>query len=68
VFGEAADFVLRPDQVPVHFHVEDAAAAFDQFAVEIQLLFNRIRQTGGFGAIVSHSTVFDADRHGVTPS
>jgi hypothetical protein len=68
VFGEAADLVFGEDQVAVHFDVEDAAAAFNQFAVDVDGFFDRVRQTGGFGLVISHPAVLDADMHGVAPS
>ena len=64
VFGESPYFVLVPDLHAVNVYVEHAAGAFDHLSVYVKLFFDRFRQTGGFGVVVSLYAVFDADVHG----
>ena len=63
VFGKAAGVVFAPDLRIVDVDVEDAAGAFDQFGRHLELLLDRIRQTGGRRKVVSLSAVFDGDVH-----
>jgi hypothetical protein len=63
MLGEAPGPVLAVDQVAVDLHVEDATAAFDELGLNVELPFDRLRQTGGFGQVVSLSAVSDGDVH-----
>lgn len=55
--------VFRVDQVTVHFHVEDPAAAFNEFGINTEFSLDRGRQTGGLWSVVSHHAEFDRDFH-----
>jgi hypothetical protein len=55
--------MLRVDQLPVERHVEDAAGALDELGVDVELLPEMSRQTGGLGRIVSRHAVLDRDVH-----
>ena len=60
VVGEH-DLVIERD-------LEDAAPGFDECSLEPEFFLNPIRQTDGFGAIVSLNAVPDANLvHGVIP-
>ncbi len=48
----------------VDFDVEDSPAAFNQFGINALGVPNGIRQTGGFGQVVSRDAVEDRDVHG----
>jgi len=63
-FGEAAEALLGVDQVTVKGHLEDAAAALDQGALDSESLFDRLRQTGGAWLVVSNHTILNTEnRH-----
>ena len=63
MLGEASHVVLAPNPGAVYVHVEDAARAFDEFRLNVELALDRIRQTGGCGEVVSFSAVLDGDLH-----
>jgi len=63
MLGKAPGSVLAVDQVAVDLHVEDAAPAFDELGLNVELVFDRFRQTGGLGQVVSISAVSDGDVH-----
>ena len=63
VFGEAPDLLLVPNLRAVDVNVENAARPFDQLRLHLELVFDRIRQTGGCGEIISLSAIFDGDLH-----
>ena len=65
--GEAAGLVLGKDQLAIHLDVEDAPAAGNQFCLDTQGFAQFVRQTGGFGIIVSDCTVGDLNVHSVSP-
>ena len=67
IFGKPARLGLAVDQVAVDGHIEYAAGAFGQFGLDPECLVNRVRQTDGFGVVVSLYAVFDADVHGRAP-
>ena len=60
--------VLAEDEVAVETDVEDAATALDQLGLNAVLLLDHLRQTGGFGQVVSFSAVFDGHFHVVLSS
>ena len=64
MLGESTLFVLGENEVAIDGDVKDAAAAFNEFGGDAEFLFDRIRQTGGFGMVVSLHAVLDADGHG----
>ena len=64
VFGEAAGFQLAPHAPTVKVDVENPAAPCNDFRLDAELAFNRLRQTGGPGKIVSLGAVLDANLHG----
>jgi hypothetical protein len=47
--GEPARLVLRVDQVTIDDDVEDAVVAADQFGVDLEIVLQPGRQTGGSG-------------------
>ena len=59
VVGEAAELFLGEDGAAVEGDFEDTAAAVHEFGVEVELLLQLSRQTGGSGPVVSHHAVFD---------
>jgi hypothetical protein len=59
--------MLGIDPAAVHFDVEDPAPARNQFGFNAFRVPDRIRQTGGFGQVVSLCAVCDADLHRVKP-
>jgi hypothetical protein len=63
VLGEAARVALAPDLRAVDVHVKHAAGALDQLGLNVELLPDRVRQTGGGGKIVSFPAVLDGDVH-----
>ena len=64
VFRKPAGLVLAPDLGAAYVDVKHATRSLDQGRVDVELFFDRFRQTGGCGIVVSLSTVFDADLHG----
>ena len=67
MFRKLTGLMLRVNQLAVDLHVEDAAAALDQFGINPCRCFDCVRQTGGFGRVVSLHAILDADVHAVTP-
>ena len=67
VLGEASSFVFAPDPYTVHMHVEDAARTADQLRVDLELLLDRLCQTGSLREVVSIYTVLDAHVHADDP-
>ena len=67
VFGEPPGLVFTVNQVTVGADVKDAAPTFDQLAIDAELVFDRIRQTGGLRVIVSFYTILDRDSHRLLP-
>lgn len=63
---ELASLVLAIDEITVDDDVKDAAPPFDQLRLNVVLGFDRGRQTGGFGLIVSLNAVGNAHLHDVT--
>ena len=59
VFGELSGIVLAVNQLAVHPHVEDTASAFNQAGFASALFLDGVRQTGGFGFVVSLHAVLD---------
>ena len=60
---ESIDFVFAEDHFAVGDDVEDAAFALDQRRIDPGFLFNRFRQTGGLGCVVSLHTIGDRNLH-----
>ena len=60
--GESLDLELGEYQAPIHFHVEDASAATDQFDFTI-VCINLGRHTVRFRSVVSGRTVADSNLH-----
>ena len=67
VLGEPTDLILGEDQFSVGGDIEDAAAAFDELGLDAVGLLDGLRQTGGFGEVVSLHAVLDADLHAHRP-
>ena len=63
VLGEAPNLLLAPDLRAIDVYVEDAARPFDQLRLHLELVFDRIRQTGGCGEIISLPAILDGDLH-----
>ena len=57
--GEAAEGFLRVEQLAVEGDLEDTVPALDQTGFDSEAFFERVRQTGGSGFVVSNHTVFD---------
>jgi hypothetical protein len=64
---EPTDLMLAPDLFAIDMHVEDSSGTFDHFGIDFELLFDRFRQTGGRGVVVSLHAIFDADVHRRSP-
>lgn len=61
------DLILGEDQLAVFFHVEDSAAAWNEFDIRgRESLFKFSLQTGGFGQVVSLHAVMNIDLHAPT--
>jgi len=56
---KAADGLLRVDQLAVEGDLEDPVTALDQDRLEVELLRDLCRQTGGSGLVVSNHAIFD---------
>jgi hypothetical protein len=63
MFRKAAGFMLRVDLPTVENHVKNATPTFNEFDLATCLCFDRFRQTGGFGLIVSLYAIGDGNRH-----
>ncbi len=61
---ESAGVVLREDQGAVGRNIKDTDAAFDEFRLDVELLRNLGRQTGGLRKVVSSSAVSNCYAHG----
>jgi hypothetical protein len=59
--------VLAVDQLAVDLDVEYSAAALDELRFDAARLLDRRRQTGGLRAIISLSTIRNADFHAAPP-
>jgi hypothetical protein len=68
VLREATRSVLAEHVLAVCDDVEDPAAPLDQLGLDSGFSLDGVRQTGGFGKVVSFSAVGDADVHGCTCS
>ncbi len=67
VVRELTSLVFAVNQVAVGFHVEDAAAALDEFHVDSMFVFNCFCQPGSLGKVVSLNAVLDRDVHWYAP-
>lgn len=63
IFRKASGLVFAEDQLVVGLHIKNSAGAGNELGVDIHLLLDRIRQTGGFGQVVSLRAIGDADFH-----
>jgi len=63
VLGEPARPTLREDQLTIRCHLVHTAGAFHELGLDVELLFDEGRQTGGPGKVVSLAAVFDLDSH-----
>ena len=63
VLRKPAGCFLIPDLRSVDVNVEHPAGPLDHRGVDVELVLNRLRQTGGCGIVFSLHTVFDADVH-----
>jgi len=68
VLGKLTGLVLRVDESAVDLHIKNPSAAFDEFRDDPGGCFDCVRQTGGFGRVVSLNAVSNADLHFWTPS
>ena len=57
--GETTVGFLRVDQLTVERDLEDAVLALDQGRLDVEVLGDLVRQTGGSGLVVSNDAVFD---------
>ena len=60
---EAAGLALGVDPVSIDLDVEDPAIALDELGLDAELVFQRGRQTGGLGQVVSACAVGDGRSH-----
>jgi hypothetical protein len=67
VANVSAGLVFGVDQRAVDLHVEDAAVAGDELGLRAELRFDRVRQTGGDGIVVSDLAELDGHVHGRPP-
>jgi hypothetical protein len=65
--GKASGLVLGKDQLAINLDVEDAPAAGNQLCLNAKGFSQLVRQTGGFGVIVSNCTIGNLDVHSVSP-
>ena len=63
VFRKNSGLVLRVNLLAIGDDIEDASAAFDQLALDTSRCSQRIRQTDGFGRVVSLDAVRDGNVH-----
>lgn len=63
VLRESSGCLLIPDLRSVDVNVEHPAGPLDHRGVDVELVLNRLRQTGGCGIVVSLHAVLDADVH-----
>jgi hypothetical protein len=61
--GESSLVMLGEDFLVAERDVEDPSAAADDRRIDIELLLDLGRQTGGSGQEVSNAAVFDRDLH-----
>lgn len=61
--GEPAGLVFTVNQFLINLYIKNASPALDQLNIRVVLVFDRRRQTGGLGGVVSLHAVFDADFH-----
>ena len=63
MLGESTGPVLAPYLGAIHVDVKHAACPFDQLRVDFERFLDGLRQTGGFGIVVSLPAVLDAHFH-----
>ncbi len=63
MFREATGIVLAEDSATVDNDVKDASATFNQLNSVAGVLFDRGRQTGGLGTVVSLAAVGNRNVH-----
>jgi len=63
VVGEASRYFFRKDFLSIHKNFKSAAPGFDELSFDSELIFNRLRQTGGLRGVVSGHAIFDFDLH-----
>jgi len=63
VLGELTGLMLRVDESAIDLHVKNSTATFDEFRINPGGCFDCVRQTGGFGRVVSLNAVSNADLH-----
>ncbi len=62
---EAVDVFFAPDLCAIDVYFEYATFALDHLRIDVEFLFDRLRQTGGSGVIISLHAVFNANFHGL---
>ena len=63
VSREAVGFVFAEDHLAIDDDVEDTAFAFDQRRIDSGCSFDRFRQTGGLGRVVSLHAIGNRNLH-----
>lgn len=66
MLGKNSGVVFRVNLFPVGDDIKDASAASDQLALDSGCCSHRVRQTDGFGRVVSLNTVRDGNVHEVS--
>jgi len=64
---EIAGLMFGIDQSAIQFHIKNAAFPFDQLRLHGVLFFQKFRQPGGTGIVISDNAVFNGYFHAVSP-
>ena len=67
MFGETAGRFFRKDELALFAHFEHATTTGDQLDVGLDLLLDRLCQTGSLRVVVSDIAIFDRDFHRNSP-
>ncbi|MCG3138363.1 MAG: hypothetical protein HJJLKODD_02226 [Phycisphaerae bacterium] len=63
MFRESANLMLAEDQLTINLHIKYPAGTLDHFRFYAELFTNGVRQTGGFGSVVSLHAVGNRNLH-----
>jgi hypothetical protein len=66
--GKPERLMLAVNQATVQLNIKNAAFAFHEIDIQIILLLDCGRQTGGLGRVVSHDTIRNPYLHQFSPS
>ncbi len=68
MLGKPTGLVLRVDEPAIDLHIEYSTLPLDEFGIDSGSCLDRVRQTDGFGRVVSLNAVSNADLHFQAPS